>query len=105
MLLHPSKKTVRHPRTQVFPGDLRLLALTVEGASVLPLRQLAARLCGDALQFTRVAACPDSRRVRVCLCIPKSLAEPVAAAVARCFADAVFDQTDGAFQPLPPRRH
>jgi hypothetical protein len=46
-----------------------VLRLTVDSASVTSLRQLAMRVCGDALEFMRIAVCAGGQRTQVWLCV------------------------------------
>jgi hypothetical protein len=46
-----------------------VLRLTVDSASVTSLRQLAMRVCGDALEFMRIAVCAGGQRIDVWLCV------------------------------------
>lgn len=69
---------------------LCLLSMTVDTGSATAVRQVAARLCGAALQLARIESCGDSRHSRVCLCVAAPLAEQVSAALARHFPDAVL---------------
>lgn len=47
----------------------RVVRLTVDSASVTSLRQLAMRVCGDALEFMRIAVCAGGQRTQVWLCV------------------------------------
>lgn len=46
-----------------------VLRLTVDSGSVTTLRQLAMHVCGDALEFMRIAVCAGGQRIEVWLCV------------------------------------
>lgn len=50
-------------------ASCRIVRLTVDSASVTSLRQLAMRVCGDALEFMRIAMCAGGQRTEVWLCV------------------------------------
>jgi hypothetical protein len=47
----------------------RVIRLTVDTASSARLRQLHMRVCGEALEFMRIAVCAGGERVDVWLCV------------------------------------
>lgn len=53
------------------------MLLTVDASAVTALRQLVMRFCGEAMEFMRVAICPDTRKAKVWLCIDASMAGAV----------------------------
>lgn len=61
----------------------RVLRLTVDSAAVTSLRQLAMRVCGDALEFMRIAVCAGGRRVQVWLCVRQGQLAELTEAVLR----------------------
>ncbi|MYM33924.1 hypothetical protein GTP38_06170 [Duganella sp. FT94W] len=67
-----------------------LMQLTVDTTALSELRALVARTCGDALQFMRVEACDHGARVRVWLCLSRTLAAQVMEAVMRALPGAEF---------------
>ena len=64
-----------HPRLRrppvALPGAERTctVRMTIDAASVTTLRQLAMRVCGDALEFMRIAVCAGGARIAVWLCV------------------------------------
>jgi len=46
-----------------------MIHMTIDTASVTTLRQLAMRVCGDALEFMRIAVCAGGERIAVWLCV------------------------------------
>ncbi|WP_426114646.1 hypothetical protein [Massilia sp. PWRC2] len=69
-----SQQCAEHVPKSAAPGPLaatglRVLRLSVDSASVTTLRQLAMRVCGDALEFMRIAVCAGGQRIAVWLCV------------------------------------
>jgi hypothetical protein len=73
-----------------------LMQMTVETASVTTLRQMAARICGDALQFIRIEACEHGARMKVWLCIGQALVAPLMEALMRALPGAEFGRFSAA---------
>lgn len=67
-----------------------LMQLTVDTTALSELRALVARTCGAALQFMRVEACDHGARVRIWLCLSRTLAAQVMEAVMRALPGAEF---------------
>jgi hypothetical protein len=67
------------PAAPALPAQrsLRVLRVTVERSSVTPLRTLVTRLCGDALEFIRIASSPDASKMHVWLCLSNAMVRPV----------------------------
>ncbi|SFL45247.1 hypothetical protein [Rugamonas rubra] len=72
------------------PQPVCLMQLTVDAGAVTALRQTVTRLCGDALQFMRIEACEHGTRMKVWLCIGRSLVGQVMEAVMRLLPGAEF---------------
>lgn len=64
-------------RCKPAPAPQCVMQLTVDTANVTALRRLVMRLCGAAMEFMRVAVCPDTRRARVWLCVSAAMAGAV----------------------------
>ena len=45
------------------------IRMTVDTGSITTLRRLAMRVCGEALEFIRIAACAGGSRMQVWLCV------------------------------------
>lgn len=67
-----------------------VMQLTVDTSTVTALRQLVMRFCGEALEFMRVAMCPDTRKAKVWLCISSSMAGAVMDLILRSVPAAEF---------------
>ena len=76
-----------------------LMQLTVDAGALSALRALVARTCGDAMEFMRVEACDHGARVKVWLCLSRTLAAEVMAAVMCALPGAEF----GRMTPLAQR--
>ena len=66
------------------------IRLTVDAASIMALRQLAMRVCGEGLEFMRIALCEGGQRIRAWLCVRRSLAALLGEAIARQLPGARF---------------
>ncbi|ATQ74926.1 hypothetical protein CR152_10610 [Massilia violaceinigra] len=64
--------------------------MSVDAESVTTLRQLAMRLCGEALEFMRIAMCAGGARIEVWLCVRQSCVEALSEAIARQLPGARF---------------
>jgi len=67
-----------------------VMQLTVDTSSITALRQMVMRLCGDAMEFMRVAICADTRKAKVWLCISTTMATPVMDLILRSLPAAEF---------------
>ncbi|NNG25387.1 hypothetical protein [Telluria aromaticivorans] len=76
-------------------GQACIIRMTVDAASVTNLRQLAMRVCGDALEFMRIAMCGGSARIQVWMCVRRPVAALLREAVARQMPDARLGQAGG----------
>jgi len=77
-----------HARTAAQPHCV--MQLTVDAATITALRQMVMRLCGEAMEFMRVAMCADTRKARVWLCISPAMAAPVMDLILRSLPAAEF---------------
>jgi hypothetical protein len=68
------------------------LRLTVDAASITALRQLAMRVCGDGLEFMRIALCEGGLRIRAWLCVQRSFAALLGEAIVRQLPGARFSE-------------
>lgn len=85
-----SAKTKPRRRVPVLPGPLYLMRLTVPAASITALRQVATRVCGDALQFMRVDTCNQMCTAKVSLCVTQGVADVLIGAITHYLPDANF---------------
>lgn len=83
-----SRSAAHH--TNAASQPLCVMQLTVDAGSVTALRQLVMRFCGDAMEFMRVAICPDTRKAKVWLCINASMAGAVRDLILRSLPAAEF---------------
>lgn len=67
-----------------------LIRMTVPTAAVTSLRQLAMRVCGDGLEFMRIAICAGGQRIDVWLCVRLSCVAALSHAITRQLPDACF---------------
>jgi hypothetical protein len=65
-----------------------MIRMTVDTGSITTLRRVAMRVCGDALEFIRIARCAGEVRTQVWLCVRR----PVAATL----CETVLSQLPGA---------
>lgn len=70
------------------PVQTRTLHMTIDAASITPLRQLAMRLCGDAFECMRIAICAGGARIQVWLCVQQPFADLLGAAIVQRFPGA-----------------
>lgn len=72
--MHPTFSTRGAQRRRISavartPEPTCLVRLTVDAAGVTGLREVVARVCGDALEFIRIATCPSPERMTMWLCV------------------------------------
>lgn len=67
-----------------------VMQFTVDASTVTALRQLVMRFCGEAMEFMRVAICPDTRKAKVWLCISAAMASAVMDLILRSVPAAEF---------------
>ena len=77
-----------------------LMQMTVDTPSLTSLRQVVARICGEALAFMRIEACAHGSRMRVCLCVGRPVASRLMEEVMRVLPAAEF----GRVAPAAPRQ-
>jgi hypothetical protein len=83
----------RHPgssRANAAPQERCIMQLTVDTSTITALRQMVMRLCGETMEFMRVAICTDTRKARVWLCISTAMAAPVMDLILRSLPAAEF---------------
>ncbi len=68
------------------------IRLTVDAASATDLRRLALRVCGEALEFMRIAICAGSARIQVWMCVRRPVAALLRESVMRQMPDARLQQ-------------
>ncbi len=74
--------------------DTCTIRITVDAESITVLRQLAMRICGEALEYMRIAMCTGGVRIQVWLCVRVPFA--------RLLSEAIVRQLPGAqFRALP----
>ncbi|MGH8853732.1 MAG: hypothetical protein ACREWI_05570 [Telluria sp.] len=64
-------------------GPTCTIRMTVDATSVTALRQLAMRVCGDALEYMRIAVCGAGARMQVWLCVRLPIAALLRETLAR----------------------
>ena len=104
MQLRLAPRVTRRRRLPDGVGPLSLINLNLAAGSLLALRQLAMRVCGDGLQFIRVDTCSETLRARVCLCVLQRARDDVIDAVRRQFPDAAITRLS-ATSLSPVSRH
>ena len=72
------------------PAAACMMQMTVDTALLTELRQLVARICGDALQFMRVEACEHGVRMMVWLCVSRQTASQLLESVLSALPGAEF---------------
>ena len=87
-LLRAASPPPRAPVAAPWPAQTRTMHMTIDVASITPLRQLAMRLCGKAFEFMRIATCVGDARIRVWLCVQTPFADLLGAAIAQGFPEA-----------------
>ncbi len=59
------------------------IRMTADAATAAALRRLALRVCGDALEFVRVAVCAGSAAMSVWMCVRRPVAALLCERIAR----------------------
>jgi hypothetical protein len=77
-------------RSAASPQPHCVMLLTVDTTTITALRQMVMRLCGEAMEFMRVAMCTDTRKARVWLCVSPAMAAPVMDLILRTLPAAEF---------------
>src|SRR5476649_823931 len=67
-----------------------LMQMTVDASAITMLRQMVMRICGQAMEFMRIEACDHGTRMKVWLCISRTLVGQVMEAVMRALPGAEF---------------
>lgn len=99
--MHGYKSRMEAQRRSIQPrsDSTRVMQMTVDSGAVTALRQLVMRVCGEALQFMRIAMCADGNRIRVWLCVSAAMVTVVMDAVLRGVPGGEF----GTFRNGPPQ--
>lgn len=71
------------------------IRMTVDAGSITTLRQLAMRVCGEALEFMRIATCAGGTRMQVWLCVRLPFAELLIETIVRQLPGAQFEVYPG----------
>jgi len=95
----PLAKPVPVPRPA--PAPACLMQMTVDASTITVLRQMVMRICGEAMEFMRIEACDHGTRMKVWLCISRTLVAQVMEAVMRALPGAEF----GRFSERATARH
>jgi len=66
------------------------MQMTVDASTITVLRQMVMRICGEAMEFMRIEACDHGTRMKVWLCISRTLVAQVMEAVMRALPGAEF---------------
>ncbi len=64
-------------------NTLCTIRMTADAATAAALRRLALRVCGDALEFVRVAVCAGSAAMSVWMCVRRPVAALLCERIAR----------------------
>lgn len=97
-LVYPHQPSLEHKVPA--PSPLRTIRITVEASAVTWLRQLAARICGEALEFIRISACDKGRRMKVCLCTSAASLDALVSAILQRLPEAEFGKLS-----MPAQNH
>jgi hypothetical protein len=87
--MHTSRST-HHHASSCLPQRHCVMLLTVDASAITAVRQMVMRLCGEAMEFMRVAICADTRKAKVWLCISPAMAAPVMDLILRALPAAEF---------------
>ncbi|NHZ44693.1 hypothetical protein [Massilia aquatica] len=86
--LYPSSRRI--PVRSAAAMRICTIRMSVDAGSVTTLRQLAMRVCGEALEFMRIAICAGGARIEVWLCVRQSCASVLSETIARQLPGARF---------------
>jgi hypothetical protein len=78
-----------------------MIHLTIDTASVTSLRQLAMQVCGDALEFMRIAVCAGGARIEVWLCVRLACLGVLSETIVRQLPGADLDRQAGVGKAAP----
>jgi hypothetical protein len=99
--MHPSLSTRGAQRRRTIgnamktPDSTCVMQLTVDAGAITMLRQLVMHVCGETLEFMRIALCADTGRMKVWLCVRSPMVGLVMAAVIRSMPEAEFGRFTG----------
>ncbi|NHZ64145.1 hypothetical protein [Massilia genomosp. 1] len=88
--LYPSSRRI--PVRSAAAMHTCTIRMSVDAQSVTTLRQLAMRVCGDALEFMRIAICAGGAHIEVWLCVRQSCVKVLSETIARQLPGARFKQ-------------
>jgi hypothetical protein len=71
------------------------IRMTVDLASITTLRQLAMRVCGEALEYMRIAICGGGTRMQVWLCVRLPIAALLSETIVRQLPGALIAPAGG----------
>src|ERR1700716_279717 len=100
--MHPSFSTRGAQRRRIMgnamkaPDSTCIMQLTVDASAITMLRQLVMHVCGETLEFMRIALCADTSRMKVWLCVRSPVVGLVMAAVIHSLPEAEFGRFSGA---------
>jgi hypothetical protein len=99
--MHPTFSTRGAQRRRISaavrtPEPTCLVRLTVDASGVTALREVVSRVCGDALEFIRIATCPSPARMTVWLCVATPYLPLMVETVLRQQPNAQISRIDGA---------
>ena len=77
----PAARSCRAHQLSSCSPDTCVIRMTVDAASVTALRQLAMRVCGESLEFMRIALCAGGKRIQVWLCVRLPFAALLSASI------------------------
>lgn len=60
---------------------LCIMHITIDVSAVTALRRLVMRVCGDAMEFMRIAVGHDTSKINVCVCVSAGMAGMIMRAV------------------------
>jgi len=86
----PVAKPVPQPIPAPAATPACLMQMTVDASSITVLRQMVMRICGESMEFMRIEACDHGTRIKVWLCISRTLVGQVMEAVMRVMPGAEF---------------
>ena len=97
-----STRAVQHRSTVTHCASAQastcMMQMTVDAGAITLLRQLVMHVCGDALEFMRIASCSNRDRMRVWLCVATPMVALVMDAVIRTLPGAEFGKLPGAMK-------
>lgn len=79
-----------HGQRAARSSSLCTIRMTADAATAAALRRLALRVCGDALEFVRVAVCAGGAAMSVWMCVRRPVAALLCERIARELPQARF---------------